>query len=439
MRVAKTDEPIIDDEFKKLIPPLSAKTYKELADSIENEGFDIGFPLITWNGILIDGHNRLALCKKYKLKYTTVEKKLKSREEVILWIIKRSLQRRQLKPKQIKALRALRYEREKHPHGGARKPSMQNEDLKKTSEVVADDEGVNPSTIQRSVGWLRAAQEIAKNTDIDLYELIDKKITDKDMLDISNQSPEIQKKVIAKINSKEVKDSKSAIKAVEKEESIVISAIVIQGKPQSTQPKNTRYDFYNYVTEFMKVNPENETAKLVANVLKLEEGAILSSEAKKEAINNLDKHVSTLRKYIAEIINKLKEEKQEEPQKLTTPEVVPEPEASPEPKLEPQSIPVEKKNGRNDYTQYDLPILELTTWKRYKAGAIRDKILPERKDKDSISIIVMRCRSLVKAGYLEANGEKNDMYYIATKGAIERYVKEHKPKKTRTKSNNVIS
>ena len=50
---------VIDNEFQRLIPPLSADEFNQLEQNILQEG--IRDALVTWNGILIDGHNRYSI------------------------------------------------------------------------------------------------------------------------------------------------------------------------------------------------------------------------------------------------------------------------------------------------------------------------------------------------------------------------------------------
>jgi len=84
----------IKTEFKNLIPPLSEDERKQLEENIMEEG--VRDPLITWNGFLVDGHNRYEICKKENIPFKTVEKKFKDEEAVKLWIINNQLGRRNL-------------------------------------------------------------------------------------------------------------------------------------------------------------------------------------------------------------------------------------------------------------------------------------------------------------------------------------------------------
>lgn len=84
----------IDDEFKKLIPPLSADEFKQLEENILSEG--IREKIIVWQGIIIDGHNRFKISQSHGIKFETLEKEFESREDVKIWIIKNQFGRRNL-------------------------------------------------------------------------------------------------------------------------------------------------------------------------------------------------------------------------------------------------------------------------------------------------------------------------------------------------------
>lgn len=85
---------IIDDEFKNLIPPLTDEEFAQLEENILRDG--IRDPLVVWQGILIDGHNRYAIAQKHGLTFATTELNFESRAEVITWIIQNQFGRRNI-------------------------------------------------------------------------------------------------------------------------------------------------------------------------------------------------------------------------------------------------------------------------------------------------------------------------------------------------------
>ena len=103
----------IDPEFQSKIPPLTFEELNLLETNILEEGRILS-PLIVWNGLIVDGHNRFAILKNHpEIKYTVLEKEFDNRYEAIVWICKNQLGRRNLKPEQFKYLLGQQYEAEK--------------------------------------------------------------------------------------------------------------------------------------------------------------------------------------------------------------------------------------------------------------------------------------------------------------------------------------
>ena len=87
-------ELIIDQEFKSALPPLSKEEYDLLESQIVQDGCREA--LITWNNILIDGHNRYEICNKHGFAFETDEMFFDSREDVLIWIYKNQIGKRNL-------------------------------------------------------------------------------------------------------------------------------------------------------------------------------------------------------------------------------------------------------------------------------------------------------------------------------------------------------
>ena len=85
---------IIDPEFRDLIPPLNEEELKLLEASIVADGCES--PLIVWNGVIVDGHNRYAICRKHEIPFAIQEKDFSSRDDAMLWMLRNQLGRRNL-------------------------------------------------------------------------------------------------------------------------------------------------------------------------------------------------------------------------------------------------------------------------------------------------------------------------------------------------------
>ena len=158
----------VDPEFQGKIPPLTFEELEQLEKNIINDGKVIN-PIIVWNGLIVDGHNRYAIIQKHPdIPYTVHEKEFADRYEAIIWICKNQLGRRNLTVEQKKYLVGKQYEAEKalvpNEKGTNRYTVLvgaQNEQQlkrQKTCEKIATEIGATPIFVRRS-------EEFAKGVD----------------------------------------------------------------------------------------------------------------------------------------------------------------------------------------------------------------------------------------------------------------------------------
>jgi N6-adenosine-specific RNA methylase IME4 len=138
----------IDAEFKALIPPLAPDELAQLEANILRDG--CRDPLVVWDGILIDGHNRHEICTKHNIRFETVSMFFEDRDAAMDWMDANQLGRRNLQPQQASVLRGRIYNRRKK---AAHRPEKgdQNDPVipQRTAEVIAKETGVSPATIKR--------------------------------------------------------------------------------------------------------------------------------------------------------------------------------------------------------------------------------------------------------------------------------------------------
>ena len=165
----------IDPEFANKIPPLREEELKQLEENILADGVVIN-PLIVWDGVIVDGHNRYRILQKHpEIQFTTYEKKFPDRYAAIAWICKNQLGRRNLTPQQFKYLIGLQYEAEKcsSNYNGNRFTSLdksrcvQNEHTYKperTAERIARENNLSGSYVRRAEHFAKgvdAAEKVA--------------------------------------------------------------------------------------------------------------------------------------------------------------------------------------------------------------------------------------------------------------------------------------
>lgn len=84
----------INPEFQKLIPALKPEELQQLEANILADGcLDA---LVVWNDVIVDGHNRYAICRKHKLPFKTINKEFESEAHVRIWMRNLALGQRNL-------------------------------------------------------------------------------------------------------------------------------------------------------------------------------------------------------------------------------------------------------------------------------------------------------------------------------------------------------
>jgi hypothetical protein len=154
----------IDREFAASIPALSKDEYAQLEQSILAEG--CRDPLLVWKGknILLDGHNRLTICREHKVPFETRALEFPDRAAAEAFIVKNQLGRRNLSAEAASYLRGKRYLAEKQAHGGKRtKKATDQNDRLETAKRLAEEYKVGEATIRRDGKFARAVDSIAEN------------------------------------------------------------------------------------------------------------------------------------------------------------------------------------------------------------------------------------------------------------------------------------
>ncbi|HAT31249.1 MAG TPA: hypothetical protein DCW29_10480 [Janthinobacterium sp.] len=83
----------INEVLRALIDPLTANEFAALERSLLAEGCRDA--LVLWNDVLIDGHNRYAICRQHDIAFKTVQNtSFGSIDDVMLWMIDNHLARR---------------------------------------------------------------------------------------------------------------------------------------------------------------------------------------------------------------------------------------------------------------------------------------------------------------------------------------------------------
>lgn len=162
----------IDPELNDVLPELSDEDYKALEQSLLTDGFK-GAPIMVWGDVIVDGHNRYAICKKYDIPYEVKNIEFENKEEAIRWMVRQQIGRRTLTPLQrIKIVEQYRpfykkkAEKNKSANGGNKKSELQNSStpLPKEKKIdvraeLANDANVSTDTYSKGLKILKSGDQ----------------------------------------------------------------------------------------------------------------------------------------------------------------------------------------------------------------------------------------------------------------------------------------
>ncbi len=162
---------VIDPELEKVCLPLKDDEYSTLEKQLIRDGCLDTLKVWDRDGelVLLDGHNRLKICKERKIPFETSTIEISSIDEAIVWIVDNQDGRRNSTEQEKAYISGKRYEAQKNINKRrdsnglfiANAPTEQNAkvDYKRpdapTASKQAQDEGVDPATVLRNAQFAR--------------------------------------------------------------------------------------------------------------------------------------------------------------------------------------------------------------------------------------------------------------------------------------------
>lgn len=195
----------IDPEFKALIPPLAPEELAQLEANILADG--CRDPLVVWSGLLIDGHNRHAICTKHGIEFQAIAMEFDDRDAVEIWIIENQTGRRNLavidkiplleRKREIVAKQA----KERMEEGRNQYSPVENlpqPDTAKTRDTLAAEIGVSGKTYE-------ALRTVSNEGTEELKQAVrDKKIGASTAAEIAHLPADTQKEIASLPTRKEI-------------------------------------------------------------------------------------------------------------------------------------------------------------------------------------------------------------------------------------------
>lgn len=219
----------IDTEFQARIPKLKPCELAALEASIAAEG--CRDPLVVWSrdgkdDVLVDGHNRKAICERLGIRYRTISMSFDNRQAVIDWMLRHQLGRRNLSKEAAADLIGQVYNARKNREGRPDK-LRQNGGVCETASAVSQEVGVPPRTVERAGAYAAAIDRLTSLLGLMRDELRDgefvhdgkaengRKLRMGDVVELAKQADADIKAVWQKITDRG--DSCSSVKAAVRE------------------------------------------------------------------------------------------------------------------------------------------------------------------------------------------------------------------------------
>ena len=166
---------VIIDELKNLIRPLSQEQFTQLEQNLLTHGCQDA--LILWETtttelqqddldttvyVLVDGHNRYAICQKNKIEFKINLKIFDSIEKVKEFMIDLQLGRRNITPEEESYLRGLKYNTQKANRGVVLQTHDDNKPIN-VAEKLADEFNVSVRTIKNDGKFAEGLSKLSKH------------------------------------------------------------------------------------------------------------------------------------------------------------------------------------------------------------------------------------------------------------------------------------
>jgi hypothetical protein len=205
----------IHPDLQSLIPPLRPEERAQLEANIVAYGCHD--PLIIWQEeqILLDGHNRYAICTQHSLDYGLHEVSLPDWDSAQLWILRHQRGRRNSTPNQLSYMRGKEYEIQRRQ--GKRTDLTSGKSYQKlpsTATAVGQEHQVSEKTIRNDFAYAKALDTLAETVGKEVRDKVrdhDLKLTQTEVRALAAMAPRYSYAVKGAIAAvQEVKTPKQA-------------------------------------------------------------------------------------------------------------------------------------------------------------------------------------------------------------------------------------
>ena len=164
----------IDKEFREKIPPLTEAEFEQLRENILSDG-EVYEPIVTWNGVIVDGHNRWKIIQENpKIPFRTKEMDFSDKWAAFEWMYRKQLGRRNLTEPQKAYMIGKMYEARKNTESfkgnqytqkSGDGQNVQNQTRREvkdgTSGEIGKEFGIDGKTVRRNEQFAKGLDAIA--------------------------------------------------------------------------------------------------------------------------------------------------------------------------------------------------------------------------------------------------------------------------------------
>jgi hypothetical protein len=260
------------EEIKTWIPPLTLEEFEQLTQNIREEGCRDA--LIIWEKyedddkkyILVDGHNRYAICTELKKEFRFELREFKDLDQVKNWMIINQLGKRNITEDEKSYLRGIQYKIEKKQGQRTDLTSGQNDQKLETREKLALQHKVSAKTIQRDEKYAESIDKIAGDDNKLKWNILKKNynIPKGELIEIAEKGEDAIQELREIINAGKNLPEAEANKTQNKP-----SSKVDTGKFVIDDLKPFQSNIYQAVREVMSKQDEDSVEKLKTRVEEL--------------------------------------------------------------------------------------------------------------------------------------------------------------------------
>ena len=197
----------VDPEFANKIPPIGDEEFKQLRENILAAG-EVYEPIVVWNGIIVDGHNRWKVIQEHpEVKWRVREMMFKDRWDAYEWMYKNQLGRRNLTDEQRdytigKMLEARKHSgnqyTEKSAAGQNDRQQRSRKDIKAgTAGEIGKEVGISEKNVRRAEKFAHGVDAVREVSPEAADKILSgkSKLAKQDVREINNMSQDEVKEV----------------------------------------------------------------------------------------------------------------------------------------------------------------------------------------------------------------------------------------------------